>query len=168
MNDAFDGNDLTQLNRDMLWKRNPMRAVTFVTNHDTDEIWNKLLAYAYILTAEGYPCIFYRDFEEWLPKDNLINLIWIHNNLASGTTTVLYVDKDEYVARRNGYNGPGLVVYINNSDSWLERWVQTNWSNTQIHDYTGNSNWEPYTQSNGWVKIQVPPKSYTVWSVKNL
>ncbi len=166
MNDAFDGNDLTQLNRDMLWKRNPMRAVTFVTNHDTDEIWNKYLAYAYILTAEGYPCIFYRDYEEWLDKNKLINLIWIHNHLASGTTTILYVDKDEYVARRNGYNGPGLVVYLNNSDSWLERWVPTNWYSTRIKDYTGNSNWEPVTQSNGWVKIQAPPKSYTVWSVK--
>jgi alpha-amylase len=39
----------------------------------------------------------------------------IHNNKATGTTSVLY-DNDEYIARRNGYNGnPGLVVYINNS-----------------------------------------------------
>ena len=70
----------------------------------------------------------------------------------------------EYVARRNGYNGPGLIVYLNNSNSWLERWVPTNWYNTQIKDFTGHSNWYPTTQGGGWVKIQCPPKSYTVWS----
>lgn len=166
MNDAFDGNDLTKLNNDMMWKRNAFRAVTFVTNHDTDEIWNKILAYAYILTHEGYPCIFYRDYEEWLPKDQMNNLIWIHNNLAGGTTNVLYADNDEYVARRNGYNNAGLVVYINNATTWQERWVETNWSNIRIKDYTGHSNWEPVTQSGKWVKIQAPPQSYTVWSVK--
>ncbi|WP_291098782.1 alpha-amylase [Flavobacterium sp. UBA5153] len=83
MKDAFDGNNLNLLNDDMMWKRNPFKAVTFVTNHDTDIIWNKQLAYAYILTHEGYPTIFYRDYEEWLDKAKLNNLIWIHNNLNS-------------------------------------------------------------------------------------
>ena len=166
MHDAFDGNNLALLNDDMMWKRNPYKAVTFVSNHDTNIIWNKNLAYAYILTAEGYPTIFYRDYEEWLNKAKLNNLIWIHNNKATGTTSILYADNDEYVARRNGYNGnPGLIVYLNNSSSWLERWVPTNWSNTQIKDFTGNSNWYPTTQAGTWVKIQCPPNSYTVWSV---
>jgi alpha-amylase len=165
MHDAFDGNNLALLNDDMMWKRNPFKAVTFVSNHDTNIIWNKLLAYAYILTSEGYPTIFYRDYEEWLDKNKLNNLIWIHNNKATGTTSILYADNDEYVARRNGYNGnPGLIVYINNSTSWQERWVPTNWSNTQIKDFTGNSGWYPTTQSGTWVKIQSPPNSYTVWS----
>ncbi|MCH2033415.1 MAG: alpha-amylase [Tenacibaculum sp.] len=167
MRDAFMGNNLNRLNDDMLWKRNSSKAVTFVANHDTDEIINnKLLAYAYILTHEGYPTIFYRDYEEWLSKERLNNLIWIHNNLAAGSTNVLYTDNDEYVAKRNGYNNAGLVVYINNSNNWQERWVETNWSNTRIKDYTGNSNWEPVTQGGKWVKIQVPPKSYTVWAPK--
>ncbi|BDD12038.1 alpha-amylase (plasmid) [Fulvitalea axinellae] len=167
MKDAFDGNNLARLNDDMLWKRNPFKAVTFVSNHDTNEIWNKMLAYAYILTHEGLPCIFYRDYEEWLDKDKINNLIWIHNNLAGGSTDILHADNDEYVAKRNGHDGkPGLIVYLNNSDNWQERWIPTNWSNRQIKDYTGNSNWEPYTQGGTWVKIQCPPKSYTVWSTK--
>jgi len=166
MHDAFDGNNLALLYDDMMWKRNPFKAVTFVSNHDTNIIWNKNLAYAYILTGEGYPTIFYRDYEEWLNKAKLNNLIWIHNNKATGTTSILYADNDEYVARRNGYNGnPGLVVYLNNSTSWLERWVPTNWANTQIKDFTGNSNWYPTTQGDKWVKIQCPPNSYTVWSI---
>lgn len=165
MRDAFNNNDLTSLNGDMLLKRNSYRAVTFVANHDTDEIYsNKILAYAFILTHEGYPCLFYRDYEDWLDKSKLNNLIWVHNNLASGGTSYLYADNDEYVARRNG--SPGLIVYINNSDYWQERWVDTNWSNTVIKDYTGHSGWEPTTQGDSWVKIQAPPHGYTVWSVK--
>ncbi len=164
MDEAFDGNDLTKLNGDMLWKRDAAKAVTFVANHDTDIIYNKMLAYAYILTHEGYPTLFYRDYEEWLDKNKLNNLIWIHRNLATGSTNIMYADNDEYIARRNG--SPGIVVYINNSSSWQERWIQTNWSSTKIKDYTGNSSWEPVTQGDQWVKIQSPPNSYSVWSVK--
>jgi alpha-amylase len=168
MDEAFDGNNLAILaSGDMLWKRRPFRAVTFVSNHDTDQIWKKNLAYAYILTHEGLPQIFYRDYEEWLDKAKLNNLIWIHNNKATGNTTVLYADNDEYVARRNGYNGnPGLIVYINNSSNWQERWVDTNWSNRVIKDFTGGSTWEPTTAADKRVKIQVPPNGYTVWSPK--
>ncbi|UII30831.1 alpha-amylase [Fulvivirga ulvae] len=164
MDEAFDGNNLNKLNDDMLWKRDPAKAVTFVANHDTDVIWDKMHAYAYIMTHEGYPTVFYRDYEEWLDKNKLNNLIWIHRNKAVGSTTILYADNDEYVARRNG--SPGLVVYLNDSNSWLERWVETNWSSTTIKDYTGNSAWEPTTQSGKWVKIQCPPNSYTIWSPK--
>ena len=165
MKEAFDGNNMHKLNDDMLWKRNAMRAVTFVSNHDTNEIYDgKMRAYAYILTHEGYPTIFYRDYEEWLNKERLNNLIWIHNNLAGGSTNILFVDNDEYIAKRNGHNNSGLVVYINNSNNWQERWIETNWSNTRIKDYTGHSNWQPVTQGGRWVKIQVPPKSYSVWA----
>ncbi len=164
MDKAFDGNNLNELNADMLWKRDAYKTVTFVANHDTDIIWNKYLAYAYILTHEGYPTIFYRDYEEWLDKNKLNNLIWIHGNKAVGGTSILHVDNDEYIARRNG--NPGLVVYLNNSNSWKERWIQTNWSNKKIKDFTGNSSWEPTTQGGKWVKIQAPPKSYSIWSLK--
>lgn len=165
MKDAFEGNDLTKLQGDMLWKRRPTKSVTFVANHDTDEIFNgKLLAYAYILTHEGYPTIFYSDYEQWLDKDKLNNLIWIHNNKAGGNTSILHADQDEYVARRNG--APGIIVYINNSGTRKERWVSTNWYSNRIKDYTGNSGWEPTTHSDGWVKIEVPANSYTIWSSK--
>lgn len=166
MKDAFDGNNLNILNDDMMWKRNPYKAVTFVSNHDTDIISKKTLAYAYILTHEGYPTMFYRDYEEWLNKERLNNLMWIHNNKATGTTSILYTDNDEYIARRNGYNGnPGLIVYINNSSNWEEKWIPTNWMNAQIKDFTGHSGWLPTTQGDKWVKIQCPPNSYSVWSI---
>jgi hypothetical protein len=52
----------------LMWDR-PAQAVTFVENHDvvrdTPIINDKLLAYAIILTHEGYPCVFWQDYFNW-------------------------------------------------------------------------------------------------------
>jgi alpha-amylase len=48
-----------------MWDR-PAQAVTFVENHDLERdspiINEKLLAYAFILTHEGYPRVFWQDY----------------------------------------------------------------------------------------------------------
>ena len=75
---------------------NPFLACTFVDNPDTDTsfgeqvISSKLLAYAYMLTAEGYPFIYGKDYfsgDVWPGayglKPWIDNLIWIHETLAS-------------------------------------------------------------------------------------
>ena len=72
----------------------PLNAVTFVENHDTDLnggqriVTNKMMAYAYILTSEGYPAVFYKDYSTdpdcYGLKPHIDNLIWIHEVLASG------------------------------------------------------------------------------------
>jgi len=49
-----------------------------------------MLAYAHILKHEGYSTIFYKDYEVWLNKASLNNLIWRHNQKATGTTSILY------------------------------------------------------------------------------
>jgi alpha-amylase len=73
------------------------------------------------------------------------NLIWIHNQKATGTTSILYTDNDEYIARRNGYNGnPGLVVYINNSSVGKKDGFQLI---GLTKDFTGNSTWIPTTRT---------------------
>src|SRR5690606_30121230 len=73
LEEALDRNDdLTYLGQDMLRKTHPEKAVTFVANHDTEKDTNednriseenKMKAYAYILTHDGYPTIFYSDYE---------------------------------------------------------------------------------------------------------
>jgi alpha-amylase len=164
MKTAFTGGNLAALSTtDMLCKSNPGKAVTFVTNHDVNNITtNKLLAYAFILTHEGLPCIFYTDYESELDKNKLNTLIWINKNLAAGTTTVLYADNDEYIAKMSG--SPGLVVYINTSGSTLSRAVTTNWVSSNIKDYTGNVSSNLTTNSSGGVTISAPANSYSVWS----
>jgi alpha-amylase len=92
-------------------EKKPIQSSYFVTNHDTDEIYNKHYG-AYILTHEGYPNP-YQDYEEWLNKSKWTTYL-IHNNKATGTSSFYMTTTS--IARRNGYNGnPGLVVYINNS-----------------------------------------------------
>ncbi len=126
----------------------PTKAVTFVDNPDTDlspgenVIWNKMLGYALILTAEGYPSVYYKDYSTdagcYGLKPLIDNLIWIHENLAFGTTLTRWGnDPQVYVFERQGY--PGLLVALNNDGSnAYQRTVQTSFGpNTQLHEYTG-------------------------------
>src|SRR5574342_892124 len=94
-------------------QKQPQTTVTFVENHDIrDEgrpIANdKLLAYSYILTHEGYPCVFWKDYFNYnLALDSTPNgiaaLVSAHEKYASGNTEVLYVDDNLYVMQRMGY-----------------------------------------------------------------
>ena len=123
--------------------------VTFADNHDTGKEHDKWIfkdlkmAYAYILTHEGRPCIFYPHYFGMTQKDaddenltitapadlqNEVNkLIFIRKNYLDGTITVLsetgnpYPPENTfnvYAARRHG-NGThdGAIIVINNHDS---------------------------------------------------
>jgi len=50
---------------------------------------------AFILTHEGYPCLIYSDYEDWLDKNKLNTLISIRNNKVSATKSYLYANNDE-------------------------------------------------------------------------
>ena len=178
MEQAFDGGDLNNLANDgsMYWQRDAFNSVTFVSNHDTEKdenegnwIANKTFAYAYMLTHEGYPTLFYLDYEHEvaMDKEEMERLVLIHNSIAYGTTNVLHIDNNEYIARRDGDIGngePGLIVYLNISDSPKTMEVQTNWTNTSIIDYAQNDNSVITTDASGMATITVPSKSYTIWA----
>jgi alpha-amylase len=156
----------------------PINAVTFVENHDTDltdgenVVWNKLLGYALILTAEGYPAVYYKDYSQdpgcYGLKPFIDNLIWIHENLAFGRTLTRWGnDPQVYVYERQGH--PGLLVGLNNDQtSSHTRSVQTNFgANVQLHDYSGHHG-DVWTNEKGVATITVPPndngKSYVCFS----
>ena len=95
----------------LMWDR-PASAVTFVENHDVVRdspiINDKLLAYAFILTHEGYPCVFWQDYFNWdlAQPDNhsgINALIKVHEQNAAGSTQVLFVDHDLYIMQRSGH-----------------------------------------------------------------
>ena len=75
-------------------QKQPYTTVTFVENHDLrDEgrpiVNDKLLAYSYILTHEGYPCVFWHDYFNYnLALDGTPNgiaaLVWAHEKHAGG------------------------------------------------------------------------------------
>ena len=124
------------------------------------------MAYAYILTHSGYPCIFYSDYENEAFKVKLQKLMLINRSLAVGEEKFHLASNTEYVASRLGNEkSPGLVLFINNSTLPAKRTITTHWKNKTLIDYSGNSHLFFVTDSDGNVTIQVPANSYTVWSI---
>ncbi|MBC7875998.1 MAG: alpha-amylase [Anaerolineales bacterium] len=129
---------------DSVLKAQPQTTVTFVENHDIrDEgrpITNdKLLAYSYILTHEGYPCVFWKDYFNFnLALNGTANgvaaLVNVHEKYAGGSTSVLYLSDDLYIMQRGGFdNHPGLIYVLNNrGDQWNGQWVNTQWKNASF------------------------------------
>ncbi|WP_083572047.1 alpha-amylase domain-containing protein [Salegentibacter echinorum] len=176
MEEAFDRfDDLNYLDGKMLRKSHPGQAVTFVANHDTEKdenednriaSANKMKAYAYILTHDGYPTIFYSDYENDAFQRKLKRLIEIHNSLATGEVEVLHVDEDEYIMKRKGNaENPGLILYISTSGTTKRRQVQTNWNNVTLNDYSGNTTYNPTSNENGMVKLEAPANGFSIWSI---
>lgn len=146
---------------------NPAGAVTFVENHDTDNgggtgaiTQNKLLAYAYILTSEGYPCVFYRDWSTDSGcygsgmQSQIDNLVWIHEKIASGSTTQRWKNGNIFAYERLG--GSHLLVGLNTASSaWTITCATGFGANVQLHDYTGH---EPdvWTDGSGNATITIP------------
>ncbi len=146
--------------------------VSFVDNHDTGKEHDKWvfsdwdMAYAYILTHEGRPCVFYShyygveqedahggSYTTQAPsglRDDIDNLINVRNTYLGGSLEVLSADgnpypssdaADVYVARREG-NGTktGAIIVINdNSSSTKGLWVDhTTGSALWTNDYLVN------------------------------
>src|SRR5205814_8197232 len=115
----------------LMWDR-PAQAVTFVENHDVVRdspiINDKLLAYAFILTHEGYPCVFWQDYFNWdLAQPNtqigIDALIKVHEQNAAGPTQVLFVNDDLYIMQRPGNaNKSWLLFILNNISSRNSAW----------------------------------------------
>lgn len=176
LDEALDRhNDLNFLTRKMVWQTHPEYAVTFTANHDTEKdsnddnriaAENKMKAYAFILTHPGYPTIFYSDYENENFQEELQQLILINNTIATGDVEILHVDNDEYVMKRSGTgNNPGLILYINTSQSTKRRSVTTGWTNTSLMDYSLNTSYSTSAGGDGRANIEAPANSYAIWSI---
>jgi alpha-amylase len=156
--------DMSQLDHIGYVGRDAMHAVSFVENHDTDLnypiLWNKLLGYAYILTSEGYPCVYYKDYSTdkgcYGLNKHIDTLIWIHENLANGATQYCWKDFQFVVYERLG--APNLLVGLNNdiANGWKTVTVQTSFGpRVHLHDYSGHAG-DVWTDGNGKVTIGIP------------
>jgi alpha-amylase len=160
--------DLRQLISAGLNSRQPNHAVTFVENHDTDRgfptKYNKHLAYAFILTTEGYPSVFWKDYFQYGLKQIIDPLIWIHEKFAFGKTIWHFADEDLLIYERD--SDPGLIVGLNDNQVFEKsQWIQTKYGAfVQLHDYTGNGP-DIKTEADGRVEIKVPANSYVAYSV---
>ncbi|MEK7432378.1 MAG: alpha-amylase domain-containing protein [Cyanobacteriota bacterium] len=180
-NNDYDLNELSQ--EGTILNDMTSNAVTFVENHDTDLkdpiVKDKMLAYSYILTHEGYPCIFWKDFFNYaLSKidslDGISALIQVHENFAVGSTSILYVDKNLYIMQRNGVNETdGLIFILNNSSEEAKgNNANTKWKDTIlkpiVFSYSENMNnlEETYIDPDGVGYFVAPPRGYAVYVIK--
>jgi alpha-amylase len=161
----------------------PDRVVTFVDNHDfrggdsAPIVNDKLMAYAFILTERGYPCVFWPDFFDaglGRPGDarGIAALVRAHERYAGGEAVVRYVDDDLYVMERLGFGDqPGLVFVLNNrGDRWNGTLVDTSRPN-KLHEpvaWSGRDDAAPEpstTDGNGRGQFWAPPRGYAVYAV---
>jgi alpha-amylase len=151
----------------------PDLACTFVDNPDTDTspgqqvISNKLLAYAFLLTVEGYPFVYGKDYfpasvwpgayglQPWIN-----NLMWIHEHLANGNTVTRYLDDKVIVLNRTGW--PGLLTALN-FDTLNARPIICPTSfgpHIQLHDYSGRHD-DIWTDAEGVATFMIPSNAYS-------
>jgi len=170
------------LSWDTLLKKQPTSAVTFVENHDSRDsdkaiVHDKLLAYSYILTHEGYPCVFWKDYYNWdLGKEGtphgISALVRVHETLAGGSTEVLWVDDNLYIMQRIGYDKkPGLVFVLNNEGyRWNGACVTTQWHNVAFSPvawWSGKDDSRPadkWASGDGQAEFWAPPRGYAVYA----
>jgi alpha-amylase len=166
---------------------NRFKTVPFLNNHDTADgtIGPTLdpdnprvpLACAVAMTVDGSPQLYYEDLfrniapwhdtttaDEIPSRPWLENLIWCHQKLAfkTGDYFVRYQDSQQLLVLERGARA---IVAINNDGSaWHDQWISTAFfPNTQLHDYSGTCPGDIWTNQDGWVYINQPPLSYSVW-----
>lgn len=165
----------------VLMKDRPFAAVTFVDNHDfsgNDCVVNdKMLAYAYILTHEGYPCVFWQDwFNYGLAEpgepSGIERLAQVHESHAGGGTNILFVDDVLYIMERTGAGPqPGLVFALNNLGGALKKTVKTCFRNTELKPLAWrgkDSVTTPRTvttDSDGLCEVETPQRGYVVYGM---
>jgi alpha-amylase len=157
----------------------PFNAVTFVENHDMrgNEVVNdKMLGYSFILTQDGYPCVFWWDYSNCeLARPGSPNgidaLIAAHHANPGGESFVLHADPDLYISQRGGTESQtGLIYVLNNLGSqWSGTSVKTKWNNQRFRPvaWDGKDSADPderTTDSDGSAEFPAPPRGYCVYA----
>ena len=173
--------DMTSLTSGTVMEERPLEAVTFVDNHDTIRdsnaiVSDKLLAYAVILTHEGYPCVFWQDYFNFKlagrgTPNGIAALVAAHEKYAAGTTSSLYRDHDLYIMQRNGYgDAPGLIAVFNNrGDAWNGAQVQTQWKTRRLTPVAwwgktdSSKPADKWTDLNSKADVWAAPRGYAVY-----
>jgi alpha-amylase len=152
-------------------QKQPQTTVTFVENHDLREegrpiVNDKLLAYSFILTHEGYPCVFWQDYFNY-------NLA-LEGTHARGGAQTLWLDENLYIMQRTGYDDkPGLVYVLNNhGDNWRGGLVTSRWPNATFEPVAWWSKFDmarpidQTTDRDGRAHFYAAPRGFAVYAMK--
>jgi alpha-amylase len=183
--DVFGSQIPSLLEPGALYQSHPFSCVTFADNHHFineayPPIFNdKMLAYAFILTHPGYPCVFWEDYFErnmGLPgqPSGIQALVRCHEEYANGMMVIRHLEPDLYIMERTGLgNLPGMVLVMNNRpDRWHGAWVQTSKPNTRYVPIAWrgkddvNPPLETLTHNEGHGNFWAPPRGYAIYANK--
>ncbi|MEP6597506.1 MAG: alpha-amylase [Ginsengibacter sp.] len=186
--------DLTTILNDTLVNIMPEKAVTVVSNHDTQPLqaleapvapWFKPMAYALILLREeGYPCVFYPDlfganykdyggdgkeYEIWMPAvPKIEKLMQARRDYAYGIQRD-YFDHANCIGwtREGDGHHSGCAVVISNGDNGYKTMEIGNWyAGKTFVDLLENNGAEILIYDNGWGEFFVSAGSVSVWVEK--
>lgn len=183
--------DLTTIFDNTLVKRNPLRAVTFVDNHDSQplqalesfvDFWFRPLAYTMILLREGgIPCVFFTDvyganyeidgkYIELIGLSELEKLLNVRTNLAYGTQ-IDYLDHPNCIgwtrAGDTEHLNSGIAVLMSNGDDgFKEMEVSNTFAGKTFIDILGNRNEEVTLDENGRGMFFCNGGRVSVWVLK--
>ncbi len=178
-----DGYDLRKIFDNTLVGCNPIHAVTFVDNHDTqpDQAlasfvgeWFKPLAYALILLREsGYPCVFYGDYYG-IPTHGVNPVGKALKNMLSVRQTHAYGKQHDYFdhSRCIGFTREGnptdcetgLACMISSGSAASKRmYVGASHAGQKFFDATWNVRYFVTIDESGHGVFPVKEKSVSVW-----
>ncbi|MCR5214163.1 MAG: alpha-amylase [Eubacterium sp.] len=175
--------DLRTILDNSLMVREPVKAVTFVDNHDTQsgqllesfvEDWFKPMAYAIILLRqEGYPCVFYGDYKG-IPHDKikskkqvLDKLMKLRKTRAYGPQHDYFDDPDCIGWTREGdddHKDSGLAVVISDGKGGTKRmYVGQKFAGMHFADAMGNAKYNIKIDQYGFGEFYVNRGDVAVW-----
>ena len=175
--------DLRTILDNTLMQISPVKAVTFVDNHDTQpgqvmesfvEDWFKPMAYAIILLRqEGYPCVFYGDYKG-IPhskvkakKQLLDKLMKLRKTKAYGVQHDYFDDPDCIGWTREGdadHKDSGLAVMISDGKGGTKRmYIGRQFAGAHFSDVMGNAKYNIKIDDDGCGNFYVNRGDVAVW-----
>lgn len=175
--------DMRKIFDNTLVASNPLIAVTFVDNHDSQEgqaleswvkPWFKEHAYALtLLRKDGYPCVFWGDLFGIGDKsqyggmgDKIVKLIELRRDYAFGSQDDYFRDEHTIGFVRNGEDGhPGrLAVVMTNGDmDTLSMFVGLDQKGKTYADKLGNNQAQVIIKDDGFGDFPVSPGSVSCY-----
>jgi len=180
---AHGSYDLRRIFDGTLTKVNPMKAVTFVDNHDTQpgqmleswvEDWFKPMAYSMILLREsGYPCLFYGDYngingtEYQGMKKEIDKLLKLRKTKAYGVQHDYLDDPNCIGWTREGdeeHKDSGLAVVISDGTGGTKRmYIGKQFAGMHFSDVMGNAKYNIKIDEEGCGEFYVNRAAVSVW-----
>jgi alpha-amylase len=183
------GYDMRTLLDGTLVREQPLKAVTFVENHDTVpcqslmspvEPWFKPHAYALILLrAEGYPCVFHADYygaeypncDNSRPPVQLYSHRFLIDRFLTARRDYGYGDQHDYFdhpntigwLRTGNTQHPGVIAVVMTNGSAGSKWMNTFRPGATFRDATGHIPDPVTADASGWANFRCPDGNVSVW-----